>query len=186
MGKTHVPQTILLGKTSLAVIATIFPFLAHAQNISDKVNVNLKDTQWKIDFEKEVRTNEALALPMPKNFKAAPSNKHSVSTFGVMNHEENSHFDARPSFDPKKSPSIGSNLNSWAEHSVDAYRKSQTLSTARQAEWLRSLKANALANGYTVKVDESTRQVQLIPIKKTNPARTSTADRKPGSRPAGF
>ena len=178
----------VMKKQIFALISTtaisVHPMVTSAQSLSDKVNVHMKDVQWKIDYEKEIR-------PLEVTPKAPPSrpltHRHSkAASFGVMEHEENSHFDSRPSFSPREAPSV-KNLSSWAEVSVGAEKKYQQLNTARKAHWMRLLQENARREGYFVKVDPETQLFRLLPTKKASTETASSeAQRKPGSRPTGF
>lgn len=185
MGKLRLSISLSYQRLALVGLITAFAPLALSQSISDKVNTHLKDTQWRIDFEREVLSDETVSLIKPNNLKI-PREKRPAATFGIVNHEENPHFDTRTSFDPKKDPTIGNNLNSWAEHSVNHYRESQQLTTARQAEWLKNFIITARQQGYDVKVDNATMQVQLIPIKRKEPLRSTAGEHKLQARPKGF
>lgn len=157
---------------------------ARTQDLSETVNRHLKDAQWKIDYEKEIRPLELMPKTAPK--KPLVHRTPRAATFGVMEHEENPHFDSRPSFGPREKPSVR-NLSSWADWSVDAHRKNRQANMARKAEWMRLLTENARRQGYLVKVDPETQLFQLLPIQKSSDAKTSPqVQRKPGSRPTGF
>ncbi|MBX9766280.1 MAG: hypothetical protein K2X47_03330, partial [Bdellovibrionales bacterium] len=152
MEKQSVFINLRLKELLLIFVVTSISFFGHAESksLSENVNKHLKETQWKIDYERDVNTAEARSRG---EFPKAPTRKSpAVSTFGVMTHEENPHYDTRESYSPRNKERIGINLNSWAENAVRETQKAQRKNRAHKEAWMKILNKNAKDQGYKVVV----------------------------------